>query len=370
MEDFVNQLETPCIVIDERKALKNIVSWQKFADDNGVALRPHVKTHKIPYFAKLQLAYGAQGITCCKVSEAEVMADSGIDDIFIAYPLIGAFRIKRAMVLASKIKRLILAVDSIEGARALNDAAQAGNRVVEVRMEVDTGADRTGVRYENAVETAKAIFALPFLKLTGIYTFKSLYYQGKPTEDKVLAGMEEGALMDSLAKRLAEEGIPIIDISAGSSPTAEVLAKQKKVTEIRPGTYIFKDYMMYKENVAKPNEFAAHIYVTVVSTPKDEYAVIDGGNKAIPVDQPLNKEPYYYPSLAIIDDNPDLVLTRVYEEHGMVYSKCGKTGLKVGQILKLSPIHVCTAINNYNQVYVYDGNSLRIEKVAGRGMLV
>ena len=112
-KELLDQLETPCVVIDMAKAEENVIRMQADADAAGCRLRPHIKTHKMPLFARMQLAHGAAGITCAKVSEAEVMADGGADDIFIAYPMVGGFRIKRAVALAWRLKRLILAVDSM-----------------------------------------------------------------------------------------------------------------------------------------------------------------------------------------------------------------------------------------------------------------
>ena len=130
-------------------------------------------------------------------SEAEVMADGGAEDIFIAYPMVGDFRIKRAIALAGRLKRLILAVDSMECAMPLNEAAKAAGITLEVRLEVDTGAKRTGVRRTKAAELAKEVHQLSNLNLTGIYTFKSLVYHDEPTEDKVIAGAEEGDMMEA-----------------------------------------------------------------------------------------------------------------------------------------------------------------------------
>jgi D-serine deaminase-like pyridoxal phosphate-dependent protein len=368
--ELLSKLQTPCIVIDLEKVKKNLKEMQLSADSYNCKLRPHIKTHKMVPFAKLQLEYGAAGITCAKVSEAEVMADSGIDDIFIAYPLIGAFRIKRAIKLAKKIQRLILAVDSLEGATALNEAARDAGICFEVRLEVDTGAKRTGVLREKAVSLATQIKQMSNLRLTGIYTFKSLIYQGAATTDPEIAGQEEGELMKQIAEDIEAAGINLTDISAGSTPTGLSVAQTGMVTEIRPGTYIFKDYMLYKEGISKLEDVAAHFYATVVSTPEEGYAVIDGGTKTFPMDIQLNVAPYYYPSYAIVEGNDDLQLKRMNEEHGIITSQKGKTGLKVGQILKLIPVHVCTAINMQNQVYIYDGEDVYEQKVDARGMLV
>lgn len=367
--------ETPCIVVDAGIAGKNIRRVQQVADEWGCKLRPHIKTHKMPYFAMEQIRAGAGGITCAKVSEAEVMAQGGVDDIFIAYPMVGSFRTERAIALQKKLKRLILAVDSIEGATQLNKAAGDAGALLEVRLEVDTGARRTGVIRERCLELAKQISGMKNLKLTGIYTFKSLILQGKPTEDNEAAAMEEAQLMQDMAVRLREEGIPIEDISAGSTPTGLQVAKTGMVTEVRPGTYIFGDWMLTREKCACMEDIAVRLYATVVSAPAGDYAIIDGGTKTFPMDVPLDTAPFHYPGYAIAvgeDGEPDenLQLRRMNEEHGIITGKNGATGLKVGQLLELIPIHVCTAVNMQNSVFVYEGGKLNRLPVAARGMLV
>ena len=366
----MEQLETPCIVIDMEKTKENIRMMQREADRYGCKLRPHIKTHKMPLFARMQVAAGASGITCAKISEAEVMAEGGLDDIFLAYPQVGEVKIKRALALAKKVKRLILAVDSMECAVPLNEMAKKAGICVEVRLEVDTGAKRTGVVREKALWLAKELTKLSHLRLTGIYTFKSLVYRNEPTQDKVIAGKEEGELMERIAADICGAGIELKDISAGSTPTGIEVAKTGKVTEIRPGTYIFKDFMLCGEGAADFDEIAVRYYATVVSTPCREYAVIDGGTKTFPMDILLDKEPYFYPGYALVEGNEDLQLRRMNEEHGILTSRKGNTGLKVGDKVVLVPIHVCTAINMQNTVYVDYGDCLEKETVKARGMLV
>ncbi|MGN1367905.1 MAG: alanine racemase [Aristaeellaceae bacterium] len=366
----LEQLETPCMVIDVEQTKRNIEAMQRTADACGCALRPHIKTHKIARFARMQVECGAKGITCAKVSEAEVMADGGLQDIFIAYPLVGDFRIRRAIALAARVKRLILAVDSEACASALNAAAEAAGIILEVRLEVDTGAKRTGIPREQAVELGKRIAAMPHLRLTGIYTFKSLVYHDEPTWDNALAAREEGEMMAETAQRLREAGIAIEDISAGSTPTGPAVAETGLVTEIRPGTYIFKDYMLTKEHAARMDEIAVRMFATVVSTPREDYAVIDGGTKTFPMDITPMAPPTNYPGYTVVAGRPDLHLTRMNEEHGMSASDKGKTGLRVGQKLELIPIHVCTALNMQNEVYLLEDGKLSRQRVEARGMLV
>lgn len=369
-KEQLQQLETPCIIIDVGQAKANIQAMQAIADAAGCKLRPHIKTHKIPYFARMQLEAGASGITCAKVSEAEVMADGGLKDIFIAYPMVGGFRIQRAIELSKRLDRLILAVDSLECAEKLNEAARENDVCLEVRLEIDTGAGRTGVPMDRAVKLAVQISTMKWLRLTGIYTFKSLVYQGHPTADNDLAAEEEGNMMAEIAENIRAAGVPIVDVSAGSSPTGAAVARTGKVNEIRPGTYIFKDQLLCNEKVAVPDEIAVRYVATVVSTQHDDYAVIDGGSKAFATDIPLECAPHFYHGYAKVEGEPNLCLARMNEEHGILTAENGHTGLKVGDILTLIPIHVCTAINQQNSVYLLENGNLSKVPVAARGMTV
>ena len=175
-------VETPHVSIDGVGVERNIEKMAAIAGRNGVALRPHVKTHKIPAIARAQVEAGAAGITVAKVSEAEVMAEGGLDDIFIAYPLVAEAKIRRALALSRRTRRLIVGVDSVEGARRLS--AAAGDHALEVRLEVDTGLRRTGVAYDEAVELAREIHAFCNLDLGGIYTYRGAVLGGSPTLDR------------------------------------------------------------------------------------------------------------------------------------------------------------------------------------------
>src|SRR5215218_3105916 len=142
---------TPYLSVDGARMQRNILEMTGVASTSGVALRPHVKTHKVPAIARKQVEAGAVGITVAKVSEAEVMAGGGLADIFVAYPLVTEEKIRRAIALSRKI-RLIIGVDSLEVARRVSAVAGAEEHTLEVRLEVDTGLRRTGISYEKAVE--------------------------------------------------------------------------------------------------------------------------------------------------------------------------------------------------------------------------
>src|SRR5215210_4717888 len=232
---------TPYLLFDHAKMERNILKMADVARENGVALRPHVKTHKIPSIARQQVEAGAAGITVAKVSEAEVMADGGVEDIFIAYPLVTEAKIRRAVQLGERVARLVVGVDSLEGARKLSAVAE--DSILEVRLEIDTGLRRTGVLYDGAVGLAGEIEAIRNLDLTGIYTYRGAVLGGSKTLELEKAGLEEGQLMGSLADQMRERGLGVDEVSVGSTPTAEYVAKVDGVTEIRPGTYVFYDRM-------------------------------------------------------------------------------------------------------------------------------
>jgi D-serine deaminase-like pyridoxal phosphate-dependent protein len=366
----LSALETPCLIIDVEKARNNITAMQNAVNKTGCRLRPHIKTHKMPYFARMQMEAGAAGITCAKVSEAEVMATGGLEDIFIAYPMVGAFRIKRAIALSRKIKRLILGIDSIACAEALSKAAVEAGVSLEARLEIDSGLRRAGIPRDEAPALAGQIAKLPGLKLTGIYTYKALVYEGAPTLDSQRAGVEEALYLEEAARQIEALGIELKDLSGGSSPTALETARTGKINEIRPGTYIFADQNLINKKTVSKDDVAVRYAATVVSCPREDYAVIDGGTKCFPTDQPLNVPPFFYNGFAQVEGHEHLQLDRMNEEHGVISSPSGKTGLSVGQVLTLIPIHVCTAMNMQNSVYVLEKGEIRRERVEARGMLV
>src|ERR687889_1898843 len=257
---------TPYLLIDAAKMERNILKIAEGAWKNSFTLRPHVKTHKIPRVARRQLDAGAEGITVAKLSEAEVMAGAGIEDIFIAYPLVADAKIRQAVRLGERV-RLVVGVDSMEGARRLSVVSKAEGRVLEVRLEVDTGLRRTGVPYGEAVELARAIGSLGNLNLTGIYTYRGAVLGGSRTLELEKAGLEEGRLMVSLAHRMRERGFRVDDVSLGSTPTVKYVAQVEGVTEIRPGTYVFYDRMQAHLGACSLDDCAATVVRTVVSRP-------------------------------------------------------------------------------------------------------
>ncbi|WP_274364985.1 alanine racemase [Paenibacillus thermotolerans] len=360
-------MDTPAIIINANKMDENIRKAAEIAKRYGVNLRPHTKTHKIPDIAKKQLEAGACGITVAKVSEAEVMAGHGIDDIFVAYPVVTEAKLERAAELNRSV-HLTVGVDSIEGAVKMSEVARRHNRPIRVRMEVDTGFKRTGVRYEHAMKLAYQLQSLEFLIFKGIYTFRGSFMDGNPTLDFEKAGLEEGRLMVDLAERMRNAGIEVSEISVGSTPTAPFAAQVRGVTEVRPGTYVFFDRWQAALGCCSLEECAAAVRVTVVSRPDDDFVVIDGGSKTFATDIAPDTKPLFLKGYGHIVEAPHAILERLSEEHGMVRIR-KEDPFQVGDVLHVIPNHICSTLNLHNKVYIEDDSGIHEKTVFARGML-
>ena len=333
-------ISTPALVIDLDKMEANIRKWQAEIGKHGVALRPHVKTHKIPAIAKLQLAAGASGITVAKVAEAEVFAQQGCDDIFIAYPVIGADKWQRAAQLAKRIK-LIVGVESEVGARGLSQAAAESAATIFVRVEVDTGLNRSGIQAAQTEALCRLIQSLPGLELDGLFTYRSSIFAGAGGRSPHELGIEEGQIMVNIAEQLRAQDIPIKSISGGSTPTSRSFASVPGITEARPGTYIFNDYMQAARGIVAYDEIALTIYCTVISVLGPNKFTVDGGSKTFCGDIAYRGTDLKGYAKLI---GKEIYVDSLSEEHGVV--RCDKPfAVNVGDVLAFHPVHVCTTVN-------------------------
>ncbi|MFD2115530.1 alanine racemase [Paenibacillus yanchengensis] len=364
-------LQTPYVMIDLARTKRNIhhmtTTLQNISPQ--VTLRPHIKTHKLPQLAKMQLAAGAIGITCAKLAEAEVMAAAGINDIFIGYPLIGKLRLQRAAKLLQAGVRLIVAVDSLEGAQQLSRAASIHHVTFEIRLEIETGLRRTGVTQEQVVALALQIATLKGIHITGIFTYKGAVLAEKPTTDLAAAGKEESDIMIKVAAALREAGIAIQDISVGSTPSALHAASTEGVTEVRPGTYIFYDRMQAAYGVCQLEDCSALLWATIVSRPAPDRIIIDTGSKSLAADIQPQQDQLFLHGFGHIVGDADAIIERMNEEHGMVTVRPEAT-YAIGDRISIIPNHICTTINLHNFVYVKDEDGKLYQwNVAARGLV-
>lgn len=333
----VEALDTPALIVDADRLEGNIARWAAFARQAGVRLRPHGKTHKCVEIAQRQLGAGAVGLTLAKIGEAEVMASSGIRDIFLAYEVIGRPKVARLQALA-RIARIRVGVDSEGGADALDDAARDAGLVFDVLIEVDTGLGRCGVAPGEPLQAlAKHVTRLRGLRIAGIFTYRG--YRPDPEA----AGREEGEIMVREADRLRKAGIEIEEISVGSTPTGRSAGRVPGITEIRPGTYVFNDAMQVRWGCATADECALTVLARVISRPSRDVAVLDAGSKALTAEHgPFSSRGE---SHGVIRGYPDCQIDRLWEEHGRVQLTDEARRLAVGDLVHIIPTHVCPTVN-------------------------
>lgn len=337
------ELDTPVAIVDLDVMERNIYDMADFAKRRGVALRPHIKTHKVIEIAELQLRSGAVGITCAKIGEAEVMSEVA-DDIFLANLIVGEQKLQRLTKLLEH--RFCLAVDSVEVAGPISELALKLGINLSVLIKVDVGLRRTGVAHGRpTVELAQRLSKLRGLSLIGIYTHEGHVYQAVDRDQIRETALNAGEKMVSTADMLRKEGFNIDVVSVGATPSAKITCLIDGVTEIRPGTYVFNDYNQIRLGVASESDCALSILSTVISVPEANRAVIDAGTKAL-----TSEKVSAFGVYGLIKGIEGARLTRAYEEHGIIEFEPSLVQFKVGDKIEIIPNHVCPTVNLYDEL--------------------
>jgi D-serine deaminase-like pyridoxal phosphate-dependent protein len=362
----INQLDTPALLIDLDRVEKNLQQMQQKADQYGVALRPHIKTHKIPELALKQVQLGACGITASKISEAEAMARAGIKDILIANQIVAVQKLKRLVALSRKIN-IAVGLDGMEGARRLSEAATSEGATIAYLIEINSGLNRCGVSPgRETVELAKAAAALPGIKFKGIFTHAGQVYGKTSLEEVKSVSQFESQTMGEIAADLQEYGVRAQTISVGSTPTIKVWEGWPEVNEIRPGNYIFNDAIQVALQVAQPEDCALTVLATVISRPAPDRAVIDAGSKTLALDKGGHGVETAKGFGMVLDRKAGI--DRLSEEHGIMAVDPGAS-LAVGDCIRIIPNHACPVVNLFDSAYGMRGNAVETTfKIAARGM--
>jgi len=341
-------LDTPALLVDLDRLEANVATMADHARRGGVSLRPHFKTHQSVAIADRQLSAGAVGVTVAKLDEAETLIAAGVDaSILIANELVSVAKLERALSLATRC-RLILAVDSAEGATRLAHAASAAGLVVDVSIEIDSGLARCGVAPSDAPELARAISSHRSLRLTGMFTHAGQSYAARSVaEVAAIAELEARSVVEA-ARATRAIGIPVETISAGSTPTARFLDGDSGLTEIRPGTYVFFDSLQVALGSARLDDCALSVATTVVSRPVPDRAVVDAGSKTLGLDRGAHSSSLLDDYGTVIDGEGALV--RLSEEHGVMRITPGSP-LAIGDRLRIVPNHACTVSNLGRRFY-------------------
>jgi D-serine deaminase-like pyridoxal phosphate-dependent protein len=354
-------VDTPALIVDADVLQRNLLRLQSSTTAAGLQLRPHIKAHKTPQIAHMQLRAGAAGVTAAKIGEAEVMADAGVEDLFIANILVGELKVRRLVALARRVPQLSVNVDSLECAQPLADAFSAAGMTLDVMIEIDDGAGRCGVTPAQAVPFARQIAGLPGLRIVGIMAYAAGSYRCRTEEERREFCRQEGAALAAIADELRRAGHDIRRLSGGSTPSGGRYEQGSGLTEIRSGTYCLNDHNQVDLGTCTREDVAATVLATVISHPAPDRLIIDAGTKAL--DQQVSQLTEGY---GVLLDPAGARVVKINDEHGHLDAAAAK--LKVGDKIRIIPPRLCTCLNLYDEmVIVQDGIVRDVWRIAARG---
>ena len=346
-------IDTPALLIDMTALEHNIKTMNDFLAGKSIKLRPHFKTIKIPEIAQMLIAAGAKGLTCAKLSEAEVLADAGIEDILIANEIVAPGKIDRLAALAGHIKHMAVAVESVQNVQQLSSACERAGTTLNILVELDVGMDRCGVRtYEQGYTVARAAHDAPNLIFEGIQA-----YEGHLVLNPEMQVRKDGVkeLINKVGEfkaYLENHGIPVKEISGGGTGTFDLTGAGDLYTELQTGSYVYMDTKY--DLLGLPFKHSMYLLSMVISR-QAEFVILDAGLKSVAVD----------------NGNPEVVgfennKIKLSEEHFRIWDSEGK--LDICDTVLIIPSHSCTNINLHDIAYgIRNGKIERIFEIKGRG---
>ncbi len=360
----IDALDTPALVLDLDVVEANVARTVEIAQAAGARLRPHIKTHRMLAVAKLQIAAGAQGICCAKTGEAEVFADGGIDDIFIANQVVGAAKMRRLRALAERV-RLAVGVDHPDQIDLLSQAFR-GVDPLDISIEIDVGQRRTGVvEPHEAVELAQRILDSPGLALRGVYTHEGHDYAARNDADlAVIADQAQRQMLEAAQAIRNATGAPC-EVSMGSTPSLFARKFHSGIDELRPGTAVFNDGS-HANFLGHTDWCAATVLATVVNLPAPDRVVVDAGAKALTSDR-RGPSILENSGFGLVVGQPEATIVSLSDEHG-VLSVPDAGAYTIGQVLQIIPNHICPCVNLYDHAFVGRNGIVRdVWEVSARG---
>ncbi len=358
----VDELETPAIIADLNIVEANVARMANYARQQNLALRPHTKTHKIPALAKLQVVSGCHGITVAKTGEAEVMANAGLDNILVAYPVFGEAKLERLAALALAA-RITVAVDSEVTIDAIAAAARRAHSSIDILVEVDVGMRRCGVNGSaDALRLAQYVDGTRGVRFAGIMIYPGHIWV-RPEEQAGPLRLVGEKLSEILAL-LDHSGLSCDVVSGGSTPTAMQSHLIPGLTEIRPGTYIFNDRNSLGVGACTLTDCALRVVSTVVSTAVQDRAIIDAGTKTLSSDRWLSGGS----GCGLVVEHPEINFESMSEEHGHLNLSGSEYRPRIGDRVSIVPNHVCACVNLHNRIWYHRGGVVEgFWPVEGRG---
>ena len=361
MSQFLEQLETPALLLDEAQMERNIARMREQVRRLGVSFRPHVKTHKCIDVARRMMETPEGPITVSTLKEAEYFAGQGVKDILYAV-CISPNKLDHVAALQDKGVRMQIILDSVEAASFVAEYARRRDRHFDVLIEVDSDGHRSGVAPDSpdliAIARALEHGGLP---VTGVMTHAGSSYDCKSTEEiRAIAGQERAAIVKA-AERIRAAGIACPVVSLGSTPTALFASSLEGVTELRAGVFVFFDLFMAGLGVCRIDEIALSVLATVIGHQKDKgWTILDAGWMAMSRDRGTAKQrvDQGYGVVCDIDGRPleDFILVEANQEHGVMARRPGAVGgplhLPVGTQVRILPNHACSTAAQYGHYNV------------------
>ena len=359
-------LETPCVVVDLDKMEKNIKEMADLAKKHKVELWPMIKTHKSEYIVKEQLKNGARGILVAKLSEAEVLINSGVQRVILAYPLIGDSKIERLIELSKSVE-VICSIDSVESAKLLNTAAILNNTIFNYVIIIDSGLKRLGVLPENTESLYKNIKNFKGIKLIGVATHGGHVY-GALNEQDVITASEQEKLAILSASKLLRERTDLSIVALGSTPTVETLPDFDGVKQIRPGNYVFYDAIQVALGIVPKERCALTVLATIISIPQKGRAIIDAGSKILCLDAGAHGNTSIK-GYGIVQNYSGVLVESLSEELGKLKYDSDKYSFEIGKNVEIIPNHACTVTNMVDKIYGFREEEVEvIIDVTARGL--
>jgi len=358
------EVDTPCLILELDAFERNLARLPESLRGKSIRLRPHAKSHKCPEIALRQIALGAVGVCCQKVSEAEALVAGGVNDVLIANEVVGAPKLRHLAALARQAT-VKVCVDDPGNVRDLDAAMRAAGITLDVLIEIDVGAHRCGVvPGEPAVALARQIAACRNLRFAGLQAYQGAAQHVRKVTDRREAIARAVGQVQTTTRMLAAAGMPCDTVTGAGTGSYMFEAASRVYHELQAGSYIFMDadYARneWTESGIPQFEHSLFVWTTVMSSAAAGRAVVDAGLKASSVDSGM-------PRLA---DYSDVEYVKASDEHGVLQLK-GATRFKVGDKLKLIPGHCDPTVNLYDwYVCVRNGRVEALWPITARGAVL
>jgi len=356
------EVDTPALLLDLDAFERNLDRLDRSLAETRIRVRPHAKSHKCPEIALRQMARGAIGVCCQKVSEAEAMVEGGVMNVLVSNEVVGAPKLARLAGLAKRA-RVSVCVDNEQNIADLDAAARAAGAKIDVLVEVNVGANRCGVEPGQAcVDLAQRIAAAKYLRFAGLHAYQGAAQHARTPVERKAAITKAVQHVRNTIEALQANGLKPEIITGAGTGTYPLEASSGVYNEIQPGSYIFMD-ADYNRNLGDDGrpvhtfEQSLYVWATVMSHAAAERAVVDAGLKALSVDS----------GMPLVADLPGVEFLKASDEHGVLKLAQGSR-LTVGDKIRLVPGHCDPTVNLYDWIVGVRGDKVEsVWPVTARG---